>query len=146
MTVRSTAERRRDVLARLAGDVDAWVPSSSADGRTHLVPLLFVWHGGRLSFATSGRSVTARNLARAGRARVALGPTRDVVVVDGTVEVEPVGAVAPDLADAYTRVGWDPREDSASVFLHVTPVRIQAWREADELAGRDVMVDGRWLA
>ena len=25
------------------------------------------------------------------------------------------------------------------------PVRVQAWREADEIAGRDLIRDGRWL-
>jgi len=27
----------------------------------------------------------------------------------------------------------------------VTPVRIDAWREADELDGRELMREGRWL-
>jgi hypothetical protein len=31
------------------------------------------------------------------------------------------------------------------VYLRITPDRIRARREENELAGRDVMRDGRWL-
>jgi hypothetical protein len=30
-------------------------------------------------------------------------------------------------------------------WFRITPRRIQAWREANELAGRTLMRDGRWL-
>jgi hypothetical protein len=31
------------------------------------------------------------------------------------------------------------------VFLVLRPVRIQAWRESDEIAGRTLMRDGAWV-
>jgi hypothetical protein len=51
------------------------------------------------------------------------------------------------VADAYAaHAGWDPRTDGGTTWLVVTPTRIRAWREANELAGREVMRDGAWLA
>jgi hypothetical protein len=49
--------------------------------------------------------------------------------------------------DAFaTRTGFDPRElDEPYQYFLIRPRRIQAWREANELRGRDLMRDGRWL-
>ncbi len=57
-------------------------------------------------------------------------------------------AVDPGLADAFARATrFDPRKlGEGYVYISLTPERIQAWREENELAGRDIMVDGRWLA
>jgi hypothetical protein len=77
---------------------------------------------------------------------VALGPTRDVVIVEGTVEAVELGT-DPELEVAHARsAGFDPRTlEEEYVYLRITPVAIQAWREANELEGRFVMRDGRWL-
>jgi hypothetical protein len=83
------------------------------------------------------------NLLRAGWARVALGLTRDVVIVEGTVDELPRGA-DPELEAAFAAAaGFDPPD--GYVYLRITPREIQAWREADELAGRRLMRDGAWL-
>ena len=144
---RPRARRRADLLARLERDADVWVPSATATGDVHLVPLSFGWDGERLTIAASERSVTARNLIRAGRARVGLGPTRDVALIEGPLEVVPVPDADPALAEAYARqAGYDPREAGGSwVFLRLRPTRIQAWREEDELDDRLLMADGVWL-
>jgi hypothetical protein len=144
---RSPEQRKTDTLARLQGDVDLWVASASADGDAYLVPLSYYWDGSALTVATLRASRTARNLTRAGRVRVALGPTRDVVIVDGSVEALAIGA-DPALEDAHARAtGFDPRTLADDyVYLRITPQTIQAWREANELEGRELMRDGRWNA
>jgi hypothetical protein len=44
------------------------------------------------------------------------------------------------------QAGWDPRESGESMrFLVLRPLRIQAWREADELPGRTLMRGGAWI-
>ena len=143
---RPRAQRREDVLTRLRDDVDVWVASADAAGRAYLVPLSFHWDGTAIVLATLRESRTARNLTRAGRARVALGHTRDVVMIDGTVEVLATGA-DPRLEDAHAAsTGFDPRtEPDDYVYLRITPVAIQAWREANELAERQLMRSGAWL-
>lgn len=143
---RTRAQRRHDTLSRLRTDVDAWVASADATGEAYLIPLSFVWDGATLTIATPRASRTARNLIRAGRGRLGLGPTRDVVLIDGPVEVLPIGT-DPALEDAHARAtGFDPRTlKSEYVYLRITPDTVQAWREADELEGRHLMRDGRWL-
>jgi hypothetical protein len=149
-TPRDPAQRKTDVLDKLRREVDCWVASASAIGDAYLIPLSFVWDGSTVTLATLRRSRTCRNLARAGWARLALGPTRDVVILEGPVTEISVDAIDPALADAFaTATGFDPRQLAAQpeyVYLSVEPRRIQAWREANELPGRDVMIDGVWQA
>jgi hypothetical protein len=144
---RSRSQRKTDVLAKLDGDVDLWVASADETGGAYLVPLSFYWDGSTLTVATPRASRTARNLVQAGWARVALGPTRDVVIVEGPVEAVPLGTDA-QLEDAHARAsGFDPRTLADEyVYLRITPHEIQAWREANELAGRQLMHKGEWLA
>jgi pyridoxamine 5'-phosphate oxidase-like protein len=143
---RSRAQRRLDTLDKLRSDVDLWVASADADGGAYLVPLSFVWDGSALTISTPRGSRTARNLLRAGRARVALGPTRDVVVLEGPVGELATGA-DPDLEEAHSRAtGFDPRTLAEDyVYLRITPHSVQAWREANELPGRQLMRRGAWL-
>jgi len=143
---RSRTQRRLDTLDKLRSDVDLWVASADADGSAYLVPLSFLWDGSALTISTPRDSRTARNLVRAGWARVALGPTRDVVIVEGPVEELAIGA-DPDLEDAHAgATGFDPRTLAEEyVYLRVAPRSVQAWRESNELPGRRLMRRGEWL-
>jgi hypothetical protein len=147
---RSTIDRKTDVLAKLAARrADAWVASASPSGEAHLVPLTLAWNAERIVLATPGDSPTARNIAASARARLALGGTRDVAMIDARLdEAIDLDRAPPKLAEAYARqAGWDPRSaKGAFVFLLLRPERIQAWREADEIAGRTIMRSGAWLA
>ncbi len=143
---RDRATRKADLLAALtAPAADAWVATASAEGAPHLVPLSFVWTGERAVIALEGRSVTARNIGASGAARLAVGPTRDVAMIDVVLErsigVDDDGPVG----EAYAaQADWDPRGLPGYVFLVLRPTRIQAWRESNELAGRVLMRDGAW--
>jgi hypothetical protein len=142
---RSRAQRRIDVLAKLESDVDLWVASADEAGNAYLVPLSYSW-GSTLTIATPRASRTARNLVRAGWARVALGPTRDVVIIEGALEAITIGTDAR-LEEAHAQAtGFDPRTLADEyVYLRITPQSIQAWREANELEGRQLMRRGEWL-
>lgn len=113
-------ERRRDTEHRLAHDVDAWVASASVDGVPYLVPLSFDWDGETLLVATPADSPTGGNLAATGATRLGLGPTRDVVMIEGEVEVLPIDALPRERgtgsprAPASTR-GRRPRRTAGSV-------------------------------
>jgi len=146
---RTRVERVADTLAMLTRrDLDAWVASTSRAGVAHLVPLSLGWDGERLILATQPDAVTTRNLGETGRARLGLGGTRDVVMVDAEVVESHDALTAPaSVVDQYVRqAGWDPRAAGAEFVVHILrPVRIQAWREVDEAEGRTLMRDGRWL-
>ena len=147
---RSTSVRHTDTLDRLrATAADAWVATAGGHpAEPYLVPLSLLWWRERVVLATDARSRTARNLAATPRARLGLGPTRDVVVLDAVLEsTVPVPEAEVGLADAYAaQADWDPRSAGpAYVFLVLRPERIQAWREVDEIAGRTLMRDGVWV-
>jgi hypothetical protein len=126
--------------------IDTWVATASADGVPHLVPLSLAWVDDRAVVAVEASSVTARNLAASGRARLAVGPTRDVVMVDALLERSVEVTDDASLGEAYVaQADWDPRGSAGFLFLVLRPVRVQAWREADEIAGRTLMRDGVWL-
>ena len=140
---RSRAQRKSDTLALLSAEVDCWVASADELGNAHLVPLSQFWDGTSLVIATPRSSPTATNLLRAGVARVGVGPTRDVVLVDGGVTEGVDDATAGAHAE---HSGFDARtEPNDYVYLRVTPIEIRAWREANELSGRLLMREGVWL-
>ena len=93
------------------------------------------------------RRPTGRNLQAGSTVRLGIGPTRDVVLIEGTVRVFATGEISQEVADAFAvKTGFDPREETGTyLYFRVTPQRLQAWREANELVGRDLMRDGRWL-
>ena len=145
---RERAQRRRDTEHRLTHDVDLWVASASADGVPYLVPLSFDWDGDALLLATPANSPTGRNLAASRTVRLGLGGTRDVSMIDGTVEVLEIDALPQDQGDRFAaRTGFDPRALATPYrWFRISPRRIQAWREVNELSDRELMRDGRWLA
>jgi hypothetical protein len=144
---RGLEERLRDTRARLESDVDLWVATSGSPDGVHLIPLSYLWDGATFLVATARASLTARNLLADGRVRLSLGPTRDVVVVDGVAEPVDIADLDSGTGDAFaTKTGFDPRElDETYQYFLIRPRRIQAWREVDEQRGRDLMRDGRWL-
>ena len=144
---RERETRKADTLAMLATPAtDVWVATASSAGAPHLVPVSLAWVDERVVIAVEGSSVTARNLTASGEARLAVGPTRDVTMIDAVLE-RVVDVAADDaLGAAYVaQADWDPRRDTGYVFLVLRPVRVQAWREANEIAGRTLMRDGTWL-
>jgi nitroimidazol reductase NimA-like FMN-containing flavoprotein (pyridoxamine 5'-phosphate oxidase superfamily) len=142
---RTPEQRRRDTLHRFEHDEDAWV--ATADGTTpYLVPLSFLWDGGTLLFATVSSSPTMRNLRANGRVRLAIGPSRDLVMVEGVAEVSETDEMPARIGDAFAaRIGFDPRELDGYAYFRVRPHRVQAWRESNEIKGRDLMRDGDWI-
>ena len=145
---RSRQQRRQDALAKLSEvHADAWV-ASSADGVAHLVPLSYAWDGACLIVVSDDAALTTRNIRASGGARVALGTTRDVVMVEAVLD-DSVGrdAETSSIEEIYARqADWDPREvEGDFVYLRLRPRRIQVWREANEIAGRTVMRDGAWI-
>ncbi len=144
---RDRSTRKADLLAALtAPAADVWVATASAAGAPHLVPLSLAWIGDRVVIALDGASVTARNLGTSGTARLAVGPTRDVAIIDAVVERTAGVDSDAALGAAYAgQADWDPRGLDGYVFIVLRPTRIQAWRESDELAGRVLMRAGAWV-
>jgi hypothetical protein len=159
---RSAARRRTDTLTLLTTPaIDVWVATASAaaDGSAlaHLVPLSLAWIDDRVVLALEATSRTARNITAQRTARLALGPTRDVVMIDAVLDrvVPVVGKESADVAPVgdgealgaryAAQADWDPRGAAGYVFLVLRPDRVQAWRDEAEIPGRTLMRSGEWL-
>jgi hypothetical protein len=92
-------------------------------------------------------SPTGRNLAATRAVRLGLGLTRDVSMIEGEVEVLEIDTLPQERGDRFAaRTGFDPRALATPYrWFRISPRRIQAWREVNELPDRDLMRDGRWL-
>jgi hypothetical protein len=146
--MRPTAQRRADALDKLENDNDVWVATAAGDA-AYLIPLSLCWLDGQVVVTTPGQSPTARNAAASGQARLALGDTRDVVMIDASVaSVVPQPDADPALVEAFrNRTGWAPDDSEGNyVYLRFQPRRVQVWRTVEELSGRTVMRDGIWLS
>jgi nitroimidazol reductase NimA-like FMN-containing flavoprotein (pyridoxamine 5'-phosphate oxidase superfamily) len=134
--------RKQDTLHRLEKDVDAWVSTAALDGTPYLMPLSFLWSDGTLLLSTTRTNPTARNLRANPQVQLTLGEVRDVIHVTGTADiVEPTDAEGEAFA---AKAGFDPRRLENYPFFRVTPSKIQAWREVNELKDRVLMADGVW--
>lgn len=144
---RSRAQRRRETEHRLTHDDAVWVASASADGAPYLVPMSFDWDGEALLMATLPDSTTGRNLAATRAARLGLGPSHDVSMIEGDVEILDIDALPQERSNRYTaRTGFDPRRSATRYrWFRIAPNRIQAYRESGEMPDRDLMSEGRWL-
>jgi hypothetical protein len=90
---------------------------------------------------------TGRNLRAAGKVRLGIGPTRDLVLIEGTVQAETAAAeIGAETGAAFAaKTGFDPRELDGYAYFRIRPQRLQAWREVIELAGRDLIRGGDWV-
>jgi len=116
-------------------------------GTPYMVPLSFLWDGATLLVATPASSPTGRNLRNTGKVRLGIGPTRDVVLIEGTARSLATAEITDDVGDAFAaKTGFDPRElTSTYLYFRIHPQRLQAWREENELEGRELMRGGRWI-
>ncbi len=71
-----------------------------------------------------------------------------MVLIEGDVEPLDPAEIATDVADHFAATtGFDPRRQTTPyLYLRIKPQRVQAWREANELDGRELIRAGRWLA
>ena len=145
---RTPHQRKQDALQRLEQDIDAWVATADpASGVPYLVPLSFLWDGRTVLVATLASSPTGRNLQASGRVRLGIGPPRDVGMIAGTVQAVAATEITQEVGDAFAaKSGFDPRRLSGPyLYFRIQPERVQAWRGANELQGRELMRGGHWL-
>jgi hypothetical protein len=145
---RTPRQRKQDALRRLEHDIDAWVATADeGSGTPYLVPLSFLWDGTTLLMATPSSSPTSRNLQATGKVRLGIGPTRDLVLIEGTVQALAATELPDEVGDAFAaKTGFDPRQlTSSHLYFRIHPQRLQAWREENELSDRELMRGGHWV-
>ena len=148
MATRSPEERKADAQAKLAAvEANVWIASASPTGAVHLVPVTHTWNGSQVVVATGSGSRTVANVRANPQARLALGESRDVVMIDAVlVEAVSTSEAPAAMAEGYAaQAGWDPRTEVDNLYLVFGPQRIQVWREGEDPAGRSVMRNGAWV-
>jgi hypothetical protein len=148
MDNRSPEERKSDALAKLAAvGANVWIASASLTGAVHLVPVTHTWNGSQVVVATGSGSRTVANVSANPRVRLALGETRDVVMIDAVlVGAVPTAEAPAAMADGYAaQAGWDARSDVDNIYLVFGPERVQVWREGEDPDGRTVMRNRTWV-
>jgi hypothetical protein len=146
--LRTVKERKADVLVVLEAQGDLWLATADSSSRPHLIAVSAWWDGSDLVIATTAKSRTAANLEVGRSVRLAAGAPNDVVMIDAEVVESVPAKQAGEVADGFAiAVGWDPREVGEGwAFFRLRPTQIQAYRGYDELEGRNVMANSRWLA
>jgi len=146
--LRTTPERIADTLELLARNGDGWLATASPQGGAHLIAVSACWTGEAVLLATRGDSLTARNLAATGAARLAIGAPDDAVLLDVTVtDRRASGPTSGELGTTFTgAMGWDPADEpGAWDYFVLMPRRVQAYRGYGERPGATIMSDGQWL-
>jgi hypothetical protein len=69
-------------------------------------------------------------------------------MIEGEVEVLEIDALPRERGDRFAaRSGFDPRAQATPYhWFRISPRRIQAWREVNELPDRELMREARWLS
>jgi hypothetical protein len=146
---RTPIQRKQDALDRLEHDIDVWVATADGGGGTpYLVPLSFLWDGSTVLVSTPSASPTGRNLRATRKVRLGIGPTRDLVQIEGTVQAVVAASEIPtEVGDAFAaKTAFDPRRlTSPYLYFRIRPQLLQTWREANELKGRELMRGGLWV-
>ena len=96
------------------------MPTADDHEIAHLVPLSLCWHYGEVIVATEARSRTARNAQGSGQARLALGLTQDVVMIDAAASVIERSRTNLAIRSAYLECG---RTEQARRGERTGPVR-----------------------
>jgi hypothetical protein len=61
--------------------------------------------------ATPASSPTSRNLQATGNVRLGIGPTRDLVLIEGTARAVQASEITDEIGDAFAaKTGFDPRQ------------------------------------
>ena len=129
------------------GQCQCGVASASPSGAVHLVPVSHTWNGTEVVVATGPSSPTVANITANPKVRLALGETRDVVMIDAVL----VSAVPLLMPRRHWPMGMPPRpggtrtDEGDYVYLVLGCERIQVSGEGEELAGRTVMRNGAWV-
>ena len=146
--LRDIATRKKDVLETLAKNGRFWLGTADVTGRPHVIAVSAWWESEALVMATLGTSRTARNIETNPRVTLATGAFNDAIVIHAQMIESSAVEDSPELAKGFkAALGWEPSEVSPGwIFFRLRPTKIQAFRDYEEIEGRDVMVRSRWLA
>jgi PPOX class probable F420-dependent enzyme len=134
----TTTPAGRRAAERLRDEIIAWLVTVRADGQPQPSPVWFLWQDPDIVVYSRPETAKLRNLAANPRVALHLdgnGQGGDVVVLEGTAEVDPSlepADASPEYvakySDAIARSGWTPAsfaaDYSVAVRIHVGRTRV----------------------
>jgi general stress protein 26 len=114
------------VKHRLTTEHNIWLASVRADSTPHLVPIWFVWVGGKAYVCTSADSVKARNLLENSNVALALENGNAPVVLEGCAR--PIESAPPAVIEAFQRkYDWNILTDNTyNQVIEIEPMKIRS--------------------
>jgi len=109
---------------RLGVETSCWLATTRPDGRPHLTPIWFVFHGGRFWICTVPGSVKAANVRADPRVSVSLESAGAPVVAEGRAVLHEGPPFPPDVVAAFVaKFEWDlDHDDDGYTVLIEIPV------------------------
>lgn len=116
------------ILERLETAQNIWFGSVRPDGRPHLAPVWFAWHGGRLYVCIEAGSVKGRNVALNPRVALALEDGVHPVICEGTAAPCSPPWPEPVVGIFKHKYDWDISTDGQyDLLLEITPEKWLSW-------------------
>ena len=121
------------VTERLAKARHYWLVTIGLRSAPHVIPVDAVWHDDRLYFASSPKTVTARNVVRDPRVVAHLEDARAVAIIEGLADrcdAVSLPAAVPDLYAEKFGLRLDPA-DPEMPFYVIRPTIVWTWHASD---------------
>lgn len=122
-----------NVTERLVKATHFWLVTVGLRGAPHVIPVDAVWHDDRLYFASSPKTVTARNLVRDPRVVAHLEDARAVAIIEGLAErcdAALVPTAVPELYAEKFGLRLDPSDPEMPFFV-IRPAEVWTWQASN---------------
>lgn len=131
-----TNDRQRHADERLRAEHIVWLVSTRPDGRSHIVPVWFLWDGQSMLIFSQPKAQKLKNIRHNSFVCIALDDTKggdEPIILEGTAEILPDGAESMQNAaylakygEEIKQMGWDVEQTAAqfSTGIRFTPTKI----------------------
>lgn len=118
----------QEALDKLQSEKVIWFGSVRPDGRPHLVPIWFVWTGGRIYVSTEPKSVKSGNIRANPRVTLALEDGTHPLICEGTARLVAAPWSEEIKAAFFQKYEWDlDKETQYNQVIEVVPEKWLAW-------------------
>jgi hypothetical protein len=121
------------VRERLAKARHFWLVTVGLRGAPHVIPVDAVWHDDRLYFASSPKTITARNVIRDPRVVAHLEDARAVTIIEGLADRCEATTLPAGVPEQYAQkygLQLNP-VDSEMPFFVIRPTVVWTWEASD---------------
>lgn len=114
---------------RLHSERNIWVAVVRLDGRPHLTPVWFVWHGEKAYICIDPKSVKARSLAHNGYVALALENGTNPIIVEGPARQIQRAEWPQEVIEEFKRkYEWDITDDGQyTCLIEINPHKLLNW-------------------